>query len=150
MIALENENRTFELLRYRLEKKKEKLSNKSNQLIQTSVACEMYIDSVTDSALFWLDSGCTDTGGKQRAGLREIQTFAISLSKHTAKAVNMLRSAGPSSMLSSHLNPVTRKKLTGRLMFMTFDSDGRRNDYEVMLRYGSDVFICYYVLGYMK
>ncbi|KAM0867439.1 hypothetical protein ACQ4PT_042029 [Festuca glaucescens] len=144
-VGLEKEKRTVELLRYRPEKKNERLIRKSNQLIQTAVACDIYIENVTESThhikniiLDSLAPNCTITRDKHHASLLEIQAIVVGLSQRTTNTLAMLKAAGPApyggeetieddQSSGSYDSDKAYKKFDA----YEFDSDGRPTDYDV-------------------
>jgi hypothetical protein len=142
--AFEEEKKRAEFLRHELEKNKEKLIRKSNQLIQTAAACDEYIDIVTESnrrikdiILKTLTPGCTTPPHQCQSSLLEIQNIAISLSQHTAKTIAMVRAAGPSPFGEDTFHN-DRLSSSGNSDFSStrfappeYDSDGRPTDYSV-------------------
>jgi hypothetical protein len=142
--AFEEEKKRAEFLRHELEKNKEKLIRKFNQPIQTAAACDEYIDTVTESncrikdiILKTLTPGCTTPPHQCQSSLLEIQNIAISLSQHTAKAIVMVRAAGPSpfgedTFHNDRLSSSGNSDLSStRFAPPEFDSDGRPTDYSV-------------------
>ncbi|KAM0847422.1 hypothetical protein ACQ4PT_055022 [Festuca glaucescens] len=141
---LDEEKKKVKRLHHQLDKKNEKLVTKSNQLIQTAVASDAYIENVTESTRrikkIILKSLAPDRAiapDMHRASLLEIQAIATDLSDDTAKALAMIRAAGPSPYNKGGMDDdkSSGSSRSDRVHWKfdpyEFDSDGRPTDYEV-------------------